>query len=305
MSALMTPIVALLLWSSFVLMQATPVPSTHLPVQFVTQTRAQKKHATIVNNELTLTGGAKEPYLSSAAVMDFEIVGEIRLSDDADAHLLLYAWEAAILSPPVFPLGLGNSATFGELSGAGVHATDDATVAAAFRRGAQNWQWIRISCVGRHVRVTVPAGVLTEGDLPSPEYGRIGIEVTKGSVSLRNWQFVREEAPAVRPLLEDNPDAVDADKDVHPGLMEPKLRHEVKPQYTANAMRGKVQGNTEMEAIVEPDGLVGPIRITKSLDRELDIQAIRAVRQWGFAPGLMGGKPVRCRVTIIMAFTLK
>lgn len=69
-------------------------------------------------------------------------------------------------------------------------------------------------------------------------------------------------------------------------------------------MRGKVQGDTELEAIVERDGFVGPVRVTKSLDHELDIQAIRAVRQWAFSPALMDGKPVRCRVTIILSFTL-
>ena len=126
----------------------------------------------------------------------------------------------------------------------------------------------------------------------------------KGSISLRNWQFVRQASVATRPLQEDNPDAVDGESHT-PGLTTPKLRHEVRPTYTANAMRGKLQGHAELEAIVERDGFVGPLRITKSLDRELDIEAIRAVRQWRFTPALMNGEPVRCRVTVDMAFTLK
>jgi protein TonB len=70
-------------------------------------------------------------------------------------------------------------------------------------------------------------------------------------------------------------------------------------------MRSKVQGNAELEAIVERDGFVGPIRITKTLDHELDIQAIRAVRQWFFTPASIDGEPVRCRVNIVMTFRLK
>jgi hypothetical protein len=40
-------------------------------------------------------------------------------------------------------------------------------------------------------------------------------------------------------------------------------------------------------------------------DHELDIEAIRAVRQWAFTPATMNGEPIRCRVKIILTFTLK
>ena len=286
--------------------QAAAPPSGQRAVQFLTDTPALKAHATVVNNELTITAGAREPYLSSVAVTDFEIVGKIRLPEDADAALLLYAWEPGIASEPVFPLVLANSPRFGVLSGDGVQTTQDQKVATAFLAAARDWQWVRVSCIGRHVRVSVPAGVLTEGDLPTPEYGRMGIQVTSGSVSLRNWQFVRGDRPAAaRPLMEENPDVIDGEAHPEPvGLKDPKLRREVKPQYTANAMRRRVHGDTELEAIVERDGFVGPVRITKSLDRELDIQAVRAVRQWRFTPALKNGEAVRCRVTIILTFTL-
>ena len=298
------PYPASLLFTCAVFLQAVPQPSSHPAVQFLTFSANLKKHAIVVDNELTLTAGAREPYLSSAAVTDFEILGEIRMTEDADARLIVYAWEPAVVAAPVFPLALGNTPRFGELSGEGVRATHDSNVAAAFRGAARNWQSIRISCVGRHVRVAVPAGVVTEGDLPTPQYGRIAIEVTKGSLSLRNWQFVRDDGPAVRPLAEDNPDAIDGDEFAAPGEAAPALRREVKPQYTENAMRRRVEGNTELEAIVERDGFVGPIRVTKSLDRELDIQAIRAIRQWTFSPAMKDGQPVRCRITIVMTFRL-
>ena len=290
-----------LVWALLVQQPAAPAPT---PVQFVLHTAALKKHATLVDNELTITAGVREPYLSSATIMDFEIVGEIRLQADADGALLLYAWEPEIFAATAFPIRLDASPRFGELSGEGVHATHDSTVAAAFLAAARDWQWIRVSCIGRHVRVTCRPAFLTEGDLPLPDYGRIGLEVTRGSISLRNWQFVRGQGLAARPLQQDNADALDAEAKT-PGLTIPTLVREVKPQYTSNAMRGKVRGNTELEAIVERDGFVGPIRVTKSLDRELDIQAIRALRQWHFTPALMNGQPVRCRVTIVTAFTLK
>ena len=284
-------------------LQAAPAPATSPPVQFVITDSALKKHTSVVNNELTITAGAKEPYLSSVPVTDFEMMGEIQLGGDADAALLLYAWEPEIAHEAAARLALTKSARIGELSGTGVHAPRNAGTAAAFlvRSG---WQWIRVSCIRRHVRVSVTDGLLTEGDLPAAQYGRLAIDVTKGSISIRNWQFLRMGQPASRPLRDDNPDVGDADPDT-PGITLPKLRHEVRPTYTPNAMRGKIQGHTELEAIVEADGSVGPVRITKSLDRELDIEALRAVRQWGFTPALMNRQPVRCRVTVKLDFRLK
>ena len=93
------------------------------------------------------------------------------------------------------------------------------------------------------------------------------------------------------------------------GVTAPELILEVKPSYTVDAMRAKLQGAVELEAGVLPDGSVDPrrIRITRSLDRALglDDQAIVAVRQWRFRPGMLRGRPVPVRVTIELTFTLR
>jgi protein TonB len=93
------------------------------------------------------------------------------------------------------------------------------------------------------------------------------------------------------------------------GVTTPQLIFEVKPGYTVDAMRAKLQGVVELEALVLPDGSVDPrrIRITRSLDRALglDEQAIAAVRQWRFRPGTLKGRPVPVRVLIELTFTLR
>jgi TonB family protein len=91
------------------------------------------------------------------------------------------------------------------------------------------------------------------------------------------------------------------------GVEIPQILSEVKPQYTAEAMRAKIQGVVEMEAVVMPDGSVGQINVTRSLDRTfgLDQKAIEAVKQWRFAPGRRFGKPVPVLVTIELTFTLR
>jgi TonB family protein len=91
------------------------------------------------------------------------------------------------------------------------------------------------------------------------------------------------------------------------GVETPRLLREVKPQYTAQAMRAKIQGEVLLECIVMPNGDVGNIRVVRSLDSTfgLDQEAIKAARQWRFAPGTKQGQPVPVLVTIAIAFTLR
>ena len=80
---------------------------------------------------------------------------------------------------------------------------------------------------------------------------------------------------------------------------------QVKPQYTAEARRAKVEGTVILEAIVETDGTVGDVSVTKGLEPGLDEQAVKALRLWRFEPGKKDGKAVRVRITLEMTFTLR
>lgn len=91
------------------------------------------------------------------------------------------------------------------------------------------------------------------------------------------------------------------------GVTSPEIVFEKRPEYTSEAMRAKVQGVVEVEALVNPDGSVGRVQITRSLDDRfgLDQKAIEAVRMWRFRPGMRLGKPVPVLVTIELTFTLR
>jgi len=56
---------------------------------------------------------------------------------------------------------------------------------------------------------------------------------------------------------------------------------------------------------VLPDGSVGDVKVTESLDSELDEQAVLAVKEWKFRPGTKDDKPVDVEVQIELTFTLK
>lgn len=91
------------------------------------------------------------------------------------------------------------------------------------------------------------------------------------------------------------------------GIETPQPIHQVKPHYTPQAMRAKVQGAVRLEAVVLPDGTVGDVRVTKSLDPMfgLDEEAMKAAREWRFIPGKRFGQPVAVLVVIELTFTLR
>jgi TonB family protein len=91
------------------------------------------------------------------------------------------------------------------------------------------------------------------------------------------------------------------------GVTLPRVLREVKPQYTSDAMRAKVQGTVLLECVVRPDGSVSDVQVVRSLDSTfgLDQEAIKAAKQWRFAPGTRLGEPVSVLVTIELTFTLR
>lgn len=90
------------------------------------------------------------------------------------------------------------------------------------------------------------------------------------------------------------------------GVTAPILVHETKPNYTGEAMRARVQGLVVMQCVVERDGSVGPVRVTRSLDPlyGLDDAAVKTLKQWRFRPGTKEGQPVRVAIIVEMSFTL-
>jgi TonB family protein len=91
-----------------------------------------------------------------------------------------------------------------------------------------------------------------------------------------------------------------------PGVKAPVLVRDVKPQYTDDAKKRQVQGSVELEEVITSDGTVrDDVRVVKSLDPDLDTQAVTAAKQWQFKPGTKDGKPVNVMVRIEMTFTLK
>jgi protein TonB len=91
------------------------------------------------------------------------------------------------------------------------------------------------------------------------------------------------------------------------GVTTPVPIAEVKPQYTSEAMRARIQGQVWVECVVQPNGLCTNVQVVRSLDQTfgLDREAVRAAEKWRFRPGTRLGQPVPVLVTIELSFALR
>ncbi len=91
------------------------------------------------------------------------------------------------------------------------------------------------------------------------------------------------------------------------GVEKPTRIREVKPQYTEEATKAKIQGTVTLDAVIGPDGTVTDVRVTRSLDTVfgLDEQARKAAFATPFFPCKRQGQPVACVVSLEMYFTLR
>ena len=91
------------------------------------------------------------------------------------------------------------------------------------------------------------------------------------------------------------------------GVLAPRLIREIKPGYTSEALRARIQGTVVLRTTILPDGSVGSTRIIRSLDGRfgLDEEASKTVKLWRFVPGTLAGRPVPVIVDIELTFTLR
>jgi TonB family protein len=89
------------------------------------------------------------------------------------------------------------------------------------------------------------------------------------------------------------------------GVTAPTLVTQIRPTYTTDALRNRIQGSVTLEAVVRRNGLADAIRVVRSLDPGLDAQAIHALRQWRFRPGRLGDTPVDVLVSVVIDFTIR
>lgn len=75
--------------------------------------------------------------------------------------------------------------------------------------------------------------------------------------------------------------------------------------YPPMAAEKNIEGRVVVEFIIDKDGSVSNVRVTSSVDKDLDMEAVRVVKSMPkFTPAYVNGEPVRVTFTMPVTFKL-
>jgi TonB family protein len=88
------------------------------------------------------------------------------------------------------------------------------------------------------------------------------------------------------------------------GVTAPKLLHKLEPSYSVEARAAKVQGTVVLFVVIGTDGAAADVQLRKGVGYGLDEQALNAITQWAFQPGMRDGMAVPVQASIEVNFRL-
>ncbi|HEY7186944.1 MAG TPA: TonB family protein [Vicinamibacterales bacterium] len=273
--------------------------------------RSQNARIRDAGSTVSIASGS-EWLLSIAMFGDFELTGEVRLAEGSIASLLVRAWadlgQKRSGRDEAYRVALGGDPQrpAGTVTGDRLSATTksyDAEAAEAYRSGLSSWQPLKVECADRSLRVTLGGRLVTDAELLDGVVGHLGFEVSKGSIEYRTMRVVRQDRYRESVPLEVLFPYVYSSQDGAQTAAEPVLKRGPKAEYTLKAMRQRSAGMVALQAIVETDGSIGAVQVTRSLNEELDASAVRAVKKWFFEPAKVEGQPVRCLIDVELTFS--
>jgi periplasmic protein TonB len=88
------------------------------------------------------------------------------------------------------------------------------------------------------------------------------------------------------------------------GVTAPKVVQRIRPVYPAAAEKAHRQGTVMLDCVVDKDGTVAEVSVTRSSDDAFGDAAVAAAWQFRFTPGTKDGQPVAVRVSLEITFSL-
>jgi protein TonB len=76
----------------------------------------------------------------------------------------------------------------------------------------------------------------------------------------------------------------------------------VDPRYPPELVKERIEGEVVLYAIIRKDGSIDSIQVMRSLDPELDRNAMDALSHWKFDPGTLDGEPVDVEAVVHVPF---
>ena len=89
------------------------------------------------------------------------------------------------------------------------------------------------------------------------------------------------------------------------GVTAPSVISRVEPQYSDEARNARYQGTVVLEVTIKKDGTAEIVRVVRSIGFGLDENAVEAIKQWRFKPGMRNGVPVDVSVNVEVNFNLR
>jgi TonB family protein len=232
--------------------------------------------------------------------LDFRLTLDFRaMTPDLDAGVMVRTWTGRGGWPdrgfrirlPTDAAARASSVLMGHREA--VSVIQEGTIAL---RPGDDWQKLQIEGEGR--RITVMLNDTLVGVFGVERFGgHVLFDNKVGRVQLKNVRIASMERDPKFPS-----NLMPFEQLKKAGGQPPRLVHEVRPNYTREAMERRVEGRVDLEMEIRADGSVGAVRVTRSLDQDLDIAAIAAVREWTFRPGLLNGKGVPVLAEVEMTF---
>ena len=95
-----------------------------------------------------------------------------------------------------------------------------------------------------------------------------------------------------------------SEKNPPPCATPPRVISQPSAQFSEPARGKEFNGICTLSVNVEPDGSTSHVRVLRSVGKDLDEKAIKAVKAWKFKPAMLHGKPVTVQIAIQVSFYL-
>jgi TonB family protein len=129
------------------------------------------------------------------------------------------------------------------------------------------------------------------------EQGRVGeAEAMEASAS----EIRKAQVAQLSPKRQANAQA----SKVGNGVAAPVLLHKIEPSYSFEARAAKAQGTVVLFVVIGTDGTASDVQLRKGVGYGLDEQALKAITQWTFKPGMRDGMAVPVQASIEVNFRL-
>ena len=264
-----------------------------------------RDHASVSDETMVVANDAGMVHTENRTFHDFELRFDTRALDNStDAVLALFGWDwqkdtpISALGVPLLHAALAqpNKVDFASL-------TLNVTAVEKALKPNEEWQSYEVVRGDYALTVRLNTHVIAEQYVSPAQDGWIGVQTSRGRIALRNIRVASLPNRTAGQLAPDFPGAYRPGN----GVKLPQLVTEVRPAYTSDAMRAKIQGSAAVECVVQTDGSVGEARIVRSLDPRfgLDAEALKAAKRWRFRPGTKDDNPVPVVIVIQLSFSLK